>query len=234
MVMVMLGTLVNVVAIILGSLAGHFVIPAIPESMSQTVTAGVALAVVLIGMDMALTTQNLLIIIVSLALGGAIGELAGIQGALDRLGDRVRQAVPSAIGVGEAFVTATLIFCVGPMAIMGAIQSGVAGDHATLYAKSTLDGITSLVLGSTLGLGVLGSAVPVFLYQGGITLAAAQLSTLLTADMVTELTASGGMIIVALGLNMLGVTSLRVANLLPALVLAPALSLLSEMLSILG
>ncbi len=234
MVMVMLGTIVNVVAIILGSLAGHFVIPAIPESMSQTVTAGVALAVVLIGMDMALTTQNLLIIIVSLALGGAIGELAGIQGALDRLGDRVRQAVPSAIGVGEAFVTATLIFCVGPMAIMGAIQSGVAGDHATLYAKSTLDGITSLVLGSTLGLGVLGSAVPVFLYQGGITLAAAQLSTLLTADMVTELTASGGMIIVALGLNMLGVTSLRVANLLPALVLAPALSLLSEMLSILG
>lgn len=230
----MLGTLVNVVAIILGSLAGHFVIPAIPESMSQTVTAGVALAVVLIGMDMALTTQNLLIIILSLALGGAIGELAGIQGALDRLGERVRQAVPSAIGVGEAFVTATLIFCVGPMAIMGAIQSGVAGDHATLYAKSTLDGITSLVLGSTLGLGVLGSAVPVFLYQGGITLAAAQLSTLLTADMVTELTASGGMIIVALGLNMLGVTRLRVANLLPALVIAPALSLLSEMLSILG
>ncbi len=234
MVMDMLGTLVNVVAIVIGSLSGHFLIPAIPKSMSQTVTAGVALAVVLIGLDMALITQNLLIIILSLALGGAIGELAGIQGALDRIGERVRQAVPSAIGAGDAFVTATLIFCVGPMAIMGAIQSGVAGDHATLYAKSTLDGITSLVLGSTLGLGVLGSALPVLLYQGGITLAAAQLSTLLTADMVTELTASGGMIIVALGLNMLGVTGLRVANLLPALVLAPALSSLASIIFVLG
>lgn len=230
----MLGTVVNFAAIIVGSLVGYFIVPSIPEAMSRTVTAGVALAVVLIGIDMALTTGNVLIIILSLALGGAIGEMLRIQGGLDRLGERVRRAVPRATGVGEAFVTATLIFCVGPMAIMGAIQSGVAGDHSTLYAKSTLDGITSVVLASTVGIGVLGSALPVLLYQGAIALAGARLSALLTPSMVTELTACGGMIIVALGLNMLGVANLRVANLLPALALAPALSRITEMIILLG
>lgn len=230
----MLGTVVNFAAIILGSLLGYFIIPSIPESMSRTVTAGVSLAVLLIGFDMALSVQSIPVIIVSLALGAVIGEMLGISDALDRLGERVRRTAPRARGVGEAFVTATLIFCVGPMAIMGAIQGGVAGNHSILYAKSTLDGITSVVLASTIGIGVLGSALPVLLYQGMITLAGTHLSAVLTPAMIAELTACGGLIIVALGLNMLNVTALRVANLLPSLVLAPLLSRLADWISLLA
>lgn len=219
----MLGTLVNVLAIVIGSLAGRFVIPSLPERMSRTVTSGVALAVILIGMQMALTAQNVLIVILSLAMGGALGEAMDIQRGLDALGDRLKATVSDTSRFGEAFVTATLLYCVGPMAIMGAIQSGVQGDHSTLYAKSMLDGITSVVLASTVGIGVIVSAVPVLVYQGGIALAGGRLAAVLTPEMVGELTACGGLIIVALGLNMLEVTALRVANLLPALVCAPVL-----------
>ncbi len=219
----MLGTLVNVLAIVVGSLAGRFLIPSLPKRMSRTVTCGVALAVVLIGMQMALSTQNVLIIILSLAMGGAAGEAMNIQNGLDALGDRLKAAVSETSRFGEAFVTATLLYCVGPMAIMGAIQSGVQGDHSTLFAKSMLDGITSVVLASTVGIGVIVAAVPVLIYQGGIALAGARLAAVLTPEMVGELTACGGLIIVALGLNMLEVTRLRVANLLPALLCAPLL-----------
>jgi len=219
-----IGTLVNVLAIVLGSLGGRFVLPPMPGKVSETVTAGVGLAVVLIGLTMALEVESVLVLILSLALGGATGEVLGIDSGLEKMGGRLRGAAAESSGLGEAFVTATLIFCVGPMAIMGAIQSGVQGDHSTLFAKSMLDGVTSVVLASTLGIGVIASAVPVLLYQGGIALAGAQLAALLTADMIAALTACGGVLIVALGTNMLEISSVRVANLLPALVYAPILT----------
>ncbi len=226
----MVGTLVNVLAILAGSLAGRFLLPPLPSRMRQTVTAGVGLAVVLIGMGMALEVENVLILILSLALGAATGEALGVGAALEGIGNRLREAVPESSRVGEAFVTATLIFCVGPMAIMGAIQSGVQGDHSTLFAKSMLDGVTSVVLSSTLGIGVMISAVPVLLYQGGIALAGSHVAALLTADMITAMTACGGLLIVALGMNMLEITSLRVANLLPGLLYAPLFTAVLQLL----
>ena len=230
----LLGTTVNALAIIAGALAGRYLIPSIPRRMGETVTAGVALAVVLIGLRMAFESEEVLVVILGLAAGGAVGEALRLHDRLEWVGDRLKSAVGGESRVGEAFVAATLIFCVGPMAIMGAIQSGVQGDHSTLFAKSMLDGITSIVLASTIGVGAALSAVPVFLYQGAITLAGVQVAAVLSPGMVLALTGTGGLMIVGLGINMLGLADLRVANFLPALLIAPILTRLASVVWGLG
>jgi len=226
------GTLVNVAAIIVGALAGRYLIPQLPKNMSTTVTAGVGFAVLLIGLEMALEVESIVVLILSLALGGVAGELLDIDGHLNVLGEKIKESVSSTSSFGEAFVTATLIFCVGPMAIMGAIQSGVQGDHSTLFAKSMLDGVTSVVLSSTLGIGVLLSAVPVLMYQGGISLAGLALASILSEGMINAITSAGGLLIVGLSLNMLKVSEIRVANLLPSLLFAPILHHISALISV--
>lgn len=219
----MLGTIVNCLAIVAGSLVGLFFKNGIPERYNKTVMQAVALSVVLVGIKSALGCDDLLVIIISLAAGAIIGEFIGIEAYLKRLGDFLERKMarpssgPSNISTG--FVTASLIFCIGSMAIVGSLESGLTGNHSTLFAKSCLDGITSVILTASLGIGVMVSAVPVLLYQGSITLAAGVMKPLLVPEVVSQMSGTGGLLILALGLNMLREKKIAVGNMLPAIFL---------------
>ena len=218
----MLGTLVNALAIIAGSLIGLLFSKGIPEHYKVTIQNGVGLSVVLIGIKGALIADNLLVVIISIVIGAICGELARIEHRLQQLGDLLEKRVSRSADRGEStfakgFVTASLVFCVGSMAIVGSLESGLTGNHQTLFAKSVLDGVTSIIFASTMGLGVIFSAVAVFLYQGAITLTAVFMKGFLVPTTIQEMTSTGGLLIVAIGLNMLGITRIRVGNLLPAI-----------------
>lgn len=218
----MLGTIINALAIIAGSIAGLLFSKGIPEHYKVTVQHGVGLSVVLIGIKSALVTDNLLIVVISIVIGALCGELLRFEHRLEQVGDFLEQKVARADGAGKStfakgFVTASLVFCVGSMAIVGSLESGLTGNHQTLFAKSVLDGVTSIIFASTMGLGVILSAAAVFLYQGAITLTAVFMKDLLVPATIQEMTSTGGLLIVAIGLNLLGITRIRVGNLLPAI-----------------
>jgi uncharacterized membrane protein YqgA involved in biofilm formation len=214
----MLGTIVNTVAIVIGSLLGVSLRRGIPDRTKETVIAAIGLAVLLIGFKSAWRSDDLLLVIVSLAVGAVVGEMLKIEDRLQRLGLWVgRRLGRAGEGVAQGFVTASLVFCVGAMAIVGSLESGLAGNHQTLFAKSLLDGVTSIIFASTLGIGVIFSSVSVFLYQGAITLAAVYLKPLLTPAVVSQMTSVGGLLIVAIGLNILDIKKLRIGNMIPGL-----------------
>ena len=216
----MIGTLINSAAIIIGSLLGLLFGKKITGQMRSALSLGVGLCVVVIGLQSALQTGNVCLVIVAIVLGGVIGCLCNIELRLDRMGEKLQKKFASQGGkVGEGFVTATLIFCIGAMAVTGSLDSGLRGDHSTLVAKSILDGVTSMVLASTLGWGVMLSAVSVFLYQGSIAMASSLLAPLLSSGRtVTEMSAVGGVLIMGIGFNMLGMKDrIPVGNLLPAI-----------------
>lgn len=214
----MLGTLVNTAAIIIGSLLGVSLRRGIPDGTKETVIAAIGLAVLLIGLKSAWRSDDLLLVIISLAVGAVVGEMLNIENRLQRLGHWIgRQMGRAGEGVSQGFVTASLVFCVGAMAIVGSLESGLAGNHQTLFAKSLLDGVTSIIFASTLGIGVIFSSVSVFLYQGAITLAAVYLKPFLTPAVVSQMTSIGGLMIVAIGLNILDIKKLRIGNMLPGL-----------------
>ncbi|MTV50590.1 DUF554 family protein [Heliobacillus mobilis] len=217
----MIGTIVNAAAVIGGALMGTLFHKAIAEKYKITIMQGIGLSVGLIGIQMALQTKNPLIVVASLVLGAIAGETIDIEAQLEKIGKYLESKIGSGRGdVAKAFVTASLIYCVGAMAIMGSIQDGLTGDSSILFVKSLLDGITSIILGSTLGIGVALSSIPVFLYQGAITLLSSYIQPLLKPTMVTEMTAVGGLLILGIGTNILGVTKLRVGNLLPGIIVA--------------
>lgn len=226
--MVLLGTIVNAAAIVMGSLIGTL-LHNIPERMKTTVTQGMALAVVVLGLEMAFQSKQFLIVIASLAIGGVIGEWIDLDHVLNRLGrwleKKIGVAEQQEAGVAKAFVTATLVFVIGAMAIIGAIHSGMNGDHRVLYTKSMLDGFFAVIFSTTLGIGVIFSAIPVFLYEGSIALAATaiiqKVPDPLLQSLIKELTADGGILIAAIGLNLLNIVKIRTANLLPSLVIVP-------------
>jgi len=212
----MLGTIVNTVAIVAGSLLGVSLRRGISDKYKETVIAAIGLAVLLIGLKSALQTDDLLLVIISLAIGAVIGEMLHIEDRLEAVGRWIGSHLGrSGEGVARAFVTASLVFCVGAMAIIGALESGLTGNHQTLFAKSLLDGVTSIIFASTLGIGVIFSSVAVFVYQGGITLAATYLKPFLTPAVVAQMSAVGGLLIVAIGLNILDIKKLRIGNMLP-------------------
>ena len=214
----MLGTIVNTVAIIAGSLIGLLFKGSIPEKYGKTIMHAIGLAVILIGLKAALKTDDILIIIISLAIGSVIGELLRIEKRLEQLGKRLGRLVSGDNdGVAKGFVTASLIYCVGAMAIVGALESGLSGNHQTLFAKSLLDGIGSILFASTLGIGVLFSALSVFFYQGAITMAASTLKPFLTPGVVAQMSAVGGLLILAIGINLLEIKKLKIGNMLPAI-----------------
>ncbi len=214
----MLGTFVNCAAIIAGSLIGILFKNGIPEKYSQTIMHAIGLAVILIGLKSAFGCNDLLMIIISLAVGALIGEFVGIENYLERLGSFLETKLSkSSSSFSAGFVTASLMYCVGSMAIVGSLESGLTGNHDTLFAKSTLDGIVSIILSSSLGIGVLFSALPVLLYQGTITLMAGLLKPLLIPAVVSQMSAIGGLLIVAIGLNMIREKKLKVGNMLPAI-----------------
>ena len=219
----MLGTIVNVIAIICGSLLGLLFRKGIPENYKEIIMSGIGLSVILIGIKSALSSDQLLIVIFSVIIGAGIGEFLKIEAKLESLGSYFERRLASKSSdtgsFARGFVTASLVFCVGSMAIVGALESGLTGNHQTLYAKSILDGVTSLIFASSLGIGVLFSGVAVFVYQGAITLTAVFMKNLLVAETISQMTSVGGLLILAIGLNLLGITKIRVANLLPGIFL---------------
>lgn len=224
----MLGTIVNFIAIILGSLMGLAFKKGIPEKYKKTILQGLGMAVVLIGLKMGFKANNELIVILSLVVGGLIGEMIKIDYHLENFAALLQKRVGSQEGdFVKAFVSASLIYCVGAMAILGAIESGLTGSHKILFTKSSLDFITSIILTSSLGIGVIFSAFVVLIYQGLITILASGIKDLLIEPVITYLTATGGMLIVGIGLNILEIKKINVANLLPAIFVAIIFTMLA-------
>ncbi len=216
----MLGTIVNCAAIILGGALGLVLKGGLSKKISDTIMNGLALCIVYIGISGALKRDNDLVVIICMALGALIGELFDIDKLLQRLGDSIEARFKGGSNkISEGFVSASLIYCVGAMAIMGSLQSGLTGNHEILYSKSIIDGVSAIIFASSLGLGVMLSSISVLLYQGLITLCASSLKTLLVGSVVANMTAVGSLLILALGLNMLKITKIKVANLLPAIFL---------------
>ncbi|MDZ5471657.1 DUF554 domain-containing protein [Bacillus sp. 31A1R] len=220
--MFLLGTIVNGLLIIVGTLIGKL-LTRIPERIKGTVMHGIGLAVIVLGLQMGIKSENFLIVILSLVFGAVIGEYFDLEAKLNNLGDWLEKKVGSngQGSISQGFVTATLIFVIGAMAIIGALDSGIRGDHDVLYTKAIIDGFTALILTTTLGIGVMFSAIPVMLYQGAIALFATQINNLipqaLLDSFILEMTATGGIMIFAIGLNLAGITKIRVANLLPGI-----------------
>ena len=219
----MLGTIVNIATIILGSGLGLLLRKGIPQRLTDAVMKAVALCVIYIGIDGCLEGNKTLVAIVSIALGTLIGELLDLDGRLNSLGEKIESKVSknsqSENSIAKGFVTASLLFCVGAMAIVGSLESGINGNHEILFSKSLLDLITSFILATTLGIGVMFSAAFVFLYQGSITVLAQFIGPYLSDVVIAEMTCVGSILIIALGLNMLGVTKLKIMNCIPAVFL---------------
>lgn len=219
----MLGTIVNTGAIVAGSLVGLLLRRGIADNYKEIILSAVGLSVVLIGVRSALVSESLMVVIFSMILGALIGEWIQIEKKLETFGRFLENKIAAKSGdtssFARGFVTASLVFCVGSMAIVGSLESGLTGNHQTLFAKSVLDGVTSIVFSSAMGLGVMFSGLAVFLYQGVITLTAVFMKNFLVAETIEQMTSVGGLLIVAIGLNMLKITTIRVGNLIPAIFL---------------
>ncbi|PHS35573.1 MAG: hypothetical protein COA82_03835 [Alkaliphilus sp.] len=214
----MLGTIVNAIAIIIGGSLGVLLKKGIPQNYKNTIMQGIALSVFVIGMSGALKSNNILLVIFSIAIGSIIGEKLGIENKLDQVGNWLESKLSSKYGnVAKGFVTASLVYCVGAMAIVGSLESGMTGDHSTLFAKSLLDGISSILFASTLGIGVVFSSIAVFIYQGTITLFASLIGGLLTEAVILEMSAIGGILIMGISINILEIKKISVGNMLPAM-----------------
>lgn len=219
----MLGTIVNSLAIVAGSLLGLLFSKGIADNYKEIILSGVGLSVLLIGVKSALVSGDLMVVIFSVILGALLGEWLNIEKKLEALGAYLESKVTAksadSKSFARGFVTASLVFCVGSMAIVGSLESGLTGNHQTLFAKSVLDGVTSVIFASTMGLGVMFSAVAVFLYQGIITLTAVFMKSFLVPETIEQMTSVGGLLIMAIGFNMLKITKIRVGNMIPAIFL---------------
>lgn len=215
----MTGNIVNAIGIVLGGLIGLFLKKYIKDSYSETIMNGVGISVVVIGITNTIKSDNILLVVISIVLGTLLGEIIDIETKLNRLGVFVGGKLQNGDSntFSKAFVTTTLIYCVGAMAILGALESGLVGKHTTLYTKAILDGITAIIFASTMGAGVIFSAIPVFIYQGTIVLLASILKDVFTEILIIELSAVGGIMIIAIGLNILGIKKIKIGNMLPAL-----------------
>lgn len=240
----MIGTMLNVIAILVGGTLGLFLGSRLPERLRQTVMAGMGLFVLAIGVQMFLNTKNSLVVLGSLVFGIILGEWWRIEDGIRWVGRVLEQKLmPRGNGTVDhsarqerfvrGFFTASLLFCVGPIAILGSIQDGLSGNYQLLAVKSVLDGFASLAFASTLGVGVLFSALPILVYQGGISLAAAQLQQVVSDSMMNEMTATGGVLLIAIAVNsLLELKQIRAGNFLPALVVAPLIVALLTLLHI--
>jgi len=224
------GVLVNTLAVILGSLLGLSLRRGIPEKITRAIMTAIGLCTLYLGISSALAGKNTIIAIVSLVLGAAFGTLLDIDGAIRRLGDRISHRLkrPEQPGkaIGEGFITASLLFCVGSMALVGSLNAGLSSDYTMLFAKSMLDFVSSIMLAVSLGLGVLLSAAFVFTFQGAIVVLAQLLRPVLSVAAIAEMSCVGGILILAMGFNLLNITKIKVADLLPALIFAPLIALL--------
>ncbi len=230
----MIGVLTNTIAVIVGSLIGLLCKRGIPKRLSDAVMLGIGLCTVYIGFDGALAGENTIVAILSMVLGAIAGTLLDLDGKLDRLGrtleKKFQRTGSEKVSVAEGFVTASLLFCIGAMTIVGSLNAGLTGDCEMLFTKSVLDFISSIMLSVSLGIGVLCAGAFVLVFQGAIVLLAQVLQPLLPAASIAEMTCVGSLLILGLGLNLLGITKLKIANYLPAIVFAPAITPLANWL----
>jgi uncharacterized protein len=221
------GTFINVGAVLAGTLFGCLVGSRLPGSLHERVMAGLGLVVLVIGVDNALAWRdtNPLYVLGGVLLGGLVGEAIGIERGLETFGDRIQRTVSRGrhSTVSEAFVTASLLFCVGPLTVVGSIENGLTGDYQTLATKSMLDGFASIALASTLGWGVAIAAGTVLVVQGALSLGAGLFKHVLEGEALDALTSAGGVLIIGISLKLLQLKDVKVGNFLPALIIAPAL-----------
>jgi uncharacterized membrane protein YqgA involved in biofilm formation len=232
----MTGTLINVAAILIGGTIGLFFGSRIPEKFKNTVIAGMGLFTTALGLQMFFKSENSLIVLGALIIGALLGEWIGIEDGLQAFGQMLEKRfsrdtdptdeTESKSGGNSKFVrgfmVSSLLFCIGPIAILGSIQDGLTGDYKLLAVKSTLDGFASIAFASTLGVGVLFASIPILIYQGGVSLLASQLNSIITTPMMAEMTATGGILLMGVGVsNLLEIKKIRVGNFLPALAIAP-------------
>ena len=224
----MIGTLINTAAILLGGSLGTVFGRTLKEKTRETIVIGIGLFTIALAVTMFLESNNSLIVLGGVLLGGLIGEYFKIEDRINHLGERLESRFSKDSGKTikgdfvRGFLTSSVLFCTGPMAILGAIQDGLLGDYQLLAIKSVMDGFAAFALASTLGMGVLFSAAMVFLYQGFFSLLAVQFQTLMTADMIAELTATGGILLIGLAISsLLEIKPIRISNFLPGLVISP-------------
>jgi uncharacterized membrane protein YqgA involved in biofilm formation len=219
------GVLVNTLAVIIGSLLGLSLRRGIPEKITRAVMTAIGLCTLYLGISGALAGRNAIIAIVSLVLGAALGTWLDIDGAIRRLGDwvglKLTRPDQPGMAIGEGFITASLLFCVGSMTIVGSLNAGLLNDYTMLFAKSVLDFISSIMLSVSLGVGVLLSAAFVLIFQGAIVVLAQLLRPVLNSAAIAEMSCVGGILVLAVGLNLLNITKIKAADLLPALVFTP-------------
>lgn len=227
----MLYNLVNGAAVIGGGLVGLLIGKFLPKKVSDTLLKGIALGVMYIGITTMITEANILIVLICIALGAIIGELLKIEDGIARLGMLVERKISksgqdSQVGLAEGFVSATILFCSGSMAIVGSLQAGLIGDGSTLLAKSILDGVVAMIYATTMGFGVLLSAIPVVLYQGIFVLLASGIAGLLTETAIVIISTVGGIIILGIGINLMFDTKIRIGSFIPAVFIPILLSIL--------
>ena len=222
----MLGVIVNVITVILGSLVGLMFKKGIPEKVSTSVMIGLGACTLYIGISGSLCGENVLIVIASVVLGVISGTLLNIDGAINRLAKNVEMKFKKegqSICVAEGLVTATLLFCVGSMTVTGSIQAGLTGDNSVLITKATLDFVSSMMLASSLGFGVMLASLSVFVIQGGLVLLASLISPFMSTGAINEMTCVGSILIIMIGTNLMGITKIKVADFLPAVIYAPVI-----------
>lgn len=226
----MAGVIVNVIAVLLGGSVGLFCKRGIPARLTDAVMLGLGLCTIYIGIDGALVGENVLIVIGAMVLGSIVGTLLDIDGAINRLGAWVegrfhrREREGDKTSLAEGFVTASLLFCVGSMTVVGSLNAGILGDNQMLYTKSTLDLVAAAMLSASLGAGVLLSAAFVLVFQGGLVLLSSLIAPILTDAAVAEMSCAGSLLIIAIGMNMMGLAKIKVADYMPAIFFAPLLT----------
>ncbi|WMM24111.1 DUF554 domain-containing protein [Tissierella sp. MB52-C2] len=229
----MLGTIVNSLAIILGSLLGIGLRKGIKEEYKDTIMDGIGLCVIIIGITGGIKSENIILVIGSIVLGSLLGEIIGIENMLENLGNNLQRRFDKKdSNFSKGFVTASLVFCIGAMAIVGSLEAGIQGKYETLFAKSIIDGISSIIFASTLGIGVAFASIPVFIYQGSITLLANLVNELLTPQVVNEMSAVGSILIIAIGINILGIKKIKIGNMLPAVFIPLIYYMLIELVAL--
>lgn len=215
-----MGTIINAIAILVGGGLGLLFRKGFPERIAQTTLQVLGLFTLVVGVSMAIQGREFIMILISLVAGAVLGEWANIEGRLERFGGWLEKRFHVTEGSpAKGFIYASLLFCVGSMAIVGSITDGLKGDRSILVTKAVMDGIISIPFAASMGFGVLGSALSVLFYQGGITLLASKLQSFFTPEMIRELTSVGGVIVMGIGINILGLQKIRVGNLIPALLL---------------
>ena len=223
----MSGVIVNVIAVLLGGSIGLLCKRGIPARLTDAVMVGLGLCTLYIGIDGAMAGENVLIVIGAMVLGAIVGTILNIDGAINRLGSWVEGKFHRREGektsLAEGFVTASLLFCVGSMTVVGSLNAGILGDHQMLYTKATLDLVSSAMLSASLGAGVLLSAVFVLVFQGGLVLLSSLIAPVLTDAAIAEMTCAGSLLIIAIGLNLMGLAKIKVADYMPAIFFAPLL-----------